>query len=76
VSAQDADVREVTIAPADVRSGRSRRWWRSFRELAGMPVLVVLAFACLAAISIVADPDRPPPTRRLRSAPWPGSRPF
>jgi hypothetical protein len=41
-----------------------------------MPVLVVLAFACLAAISIVADPDRPPPTRRLRSAPWPGSRPF
>ena len=50
-----AEVREVTIAPADVRSGRARRWLRSFRELAGVPVLVVAAFACLAAVSIVAD---------------------
>lgn len=58
MSAQDADVREVTIAPADVRHGRLRRWWRSFRELAGIPVLVVAAFACLAAVSILADQTR------------------
>jgi uncharacterized membrane protein len=55
VSAQGGSVREVTIAPADVRHGRLRRWGRSFRELAGVPVLVVVAFACLAALSIIAD---------------------
>ena len=62
MSAQDRRVREVMIAPSDVRHGRLRRWWRSFRELAGMPVLVVLAFAALAAVSIVAD--------QTKSVPW------
>jgi uncharacterized membrane protein len=47
--------REVVISPDDVRHGRSGRWWRTFRELAGIPVLVVLAFCCLAAVSIIAD---------------------
>lgn len=58
VIAQAGRVREVTIAPSDIRHGRLRRWWRSFRELAGMPVLVVAAFACLAGISIMADQTR------------------
>ncbi len=48
-------MREVTISPSDVRHGWLRRWWRAFRELAGIPVLVVLAFCCLAVVSIIAD---------------------
>ena len=62
MSGQAQRVREVTIAASDVRHGRPRRWWRSFRELAGVPVLVVVAFACLAALSIVAD--------QTKSVPW------
>jgi uncharacterized membrane protein len=53
-----SSVREVTISPDDVRHGRPRRWWRAFRELAGVPVLVVLAFCCLAVVSIIADQTR------------------
>jgi len=48
----------VTIGTSDVRQGRGRRWWRAFRELAGIPVLVVVAFAGLAAVSIIADQTR------------------
>lgn len=58
MSAQARRIREVTIAPSDVRHGRPRRWWRSFHELAGTPLLVVTAFACLAGVSIVADQTR------------------
>jgi uncharacterized membrane protein len=56
--APEASVREVTISPDDVRHGRPRRWWRAFRELAAVPVLVVAAFCCLAVASIIADQTR------------------
>jgi uncharacterized membrane protein len=48
-------IREVSVEPGDLRRGRLRRWGRSARELGAVPVAVMLAFAILAAISILAD---------------------
>jgi len=48
-------VREVIVAPGDIRRGRPRRWRRTATEFAAVPLLVILGFCALAAVSIIAD---------------------
>jgi uncharacterized membrane protein len=43
------------VSPGDLRRGRTRRFWRSFRDLAATPLLMIAAFGLLAAVTIVAD---------------------
>lgn len=47
--------RTVTISGSATARGQWRKLARSFRELAAVPLLVVLGFVVLAAVSIVAD---------------------
>lgn len=48
-------VREVSVAPGDIRHGRLRRWHRAATELAAVPLLIILGFCGLAVVSIIAD---------------------
>ena len=48
-------VRQITVSPGDSHGGVLPRAGRFLREIAGVPLLVMLGFALLATVCIVAD---------------------
>jgi uncharacterized membrane protein len=48
-------VRRITVSPRDIHRGALSRIGRFLREIAGVPLLVMLGFAVLAAVCLVGD---------------------
>src|SRR6185312_2178671 len=48
-------VRQITVSPREIHRAVLPKTGRFLREIAGVPLLVMLGFALLAAVCIVAD---------------------